>query len=68
MQTQEIIIPGAYLGRMLEVWDRDRSGIRIDQPAENGVYQVSVTLGGPYGAELDQVLAFPGRRMLPAVH
>lgn len=68
MQTQEIIIPGAYLGRMLEVWDRDRSGIRIDQPAENGVYQVSVTLGGPYGAELDQVLAFHGRRMLPAVH
>lgn len=67
MQTQEIIIPGAYLGYMLEVWDQDRQGLRLDMPADNGVYQVALTLGGERGADIAQVLAFPGRRMLGAL-
>lgn len=68
METQEIIVPGAYLGYMLEVWDKERTGVRLDFPAQNGVYQVSLTLGGAQGADVKQVLAFPGRRMLPEIH
>ena len=68
MQTQEIILPGAYLGYMLEVWDKEREGVRLDFPAENGVYRVELTLGGAQGADVAQVLAFPGRRMLPQIH
>lgn len=64
MATQEIILPGKYLGHMLEVWDVDRTGTHLDFPATNGVYQVSLTLGGAAGADVAQVLAFPGRRML----
>lgn len=67
MQTQEIIVPGAYLGYMLEVWDLERSGAHLDFPAENGTYQVELTLGGEQGADIEQVLAFPGRRMLPGI-
>ncbi len=68
MQTQEIILPGAYLGYMLEVWDKEREGVRLDFPAGNGVYRVELTLGGAQGADVAQVLAFPGRRMLPQIH
>lgn len=67
MQTQEIILPGAYLGHMLEVWDLERKGTHLDFPAENGTYQAELTLGGEAGARVDQVLAFPGRRMLASV-
>ena len=67
MRTQEIIVPGAYLGYMLEVWDLERTGVHLDFPAENGTYQVELTLGGEQGAEIEQVLAFPGRRMLPRI-
>ena len=59
MQTQEIILPGAYLGYMLEVWDKEKEGVRLDFPAENGVYRVELTLGGAQGADVAQVLSFP---------
>lgn len=65
--TKEIIMNGEYLGYMKEVWLCGRRGMLIDYPAENGKYRVEITFGGPGGAAVRQVLAFPGRRLLGAV-